>query len=178
MGLCPEVREGIHMESDESGGNPLGSTCFNLYTCNDYMAPQHFDHDQGWSICTQLQKVDCQEDEYNFSFTEWGVYIVTQEKTIWWVSSASIFSFCLTESLGALTVHMCMGPSCLVPPLSRQQDYVEVHPAKGITRHTPREPTRERGGEESPRSIRPGRMHFGRQSLMKNYECIWSSQIQ
>lgn len=91
LGLCPEVRQTLHESSQDSGGNPLGSTCSNLFTCNDYMAPQHCDHDEEMSICTQVEKSGCQEDEYNFSFTEWGVYIETQERTIWWVFIFQVF---------------------------------------------------------------------------------------
>ncbi|KAF7971548.1 hypothetical protein HWV62_20868 [Athelia sp. TMB] len=83
LGFCPEEREQMHILSNESGGNSLGSSSSNLYTCNNYVAPQHADRDQGLSVCTQLEKNHCQADEFNFSYTEWGVYIVTQPKTIW-----------------------------------------------------------------------------------------------
>lgn len=73
------------MESNDSGDNPLGSTYTNLYTYNNYMAPQHSNYVQGWSICTRLQKSDCQENKCKFSFPEGRVYVITQEKTIWWV---------------------------------------------------------------------------------------------
>ncbi|KAF7970281.1 hypothetical protein HWV62_24476 [Athelia sp. TMB] len=90
LGFCPEVREKMYALSRDSGGNPLGSTCGNMFTCNDYVAPQHADHDEGMSVCTQLEKSDCLADEYNFSYTEWGVYIVTEERTIWWFDSSHL----------------------------------------------------------------------------------------
>lgn len=62
----------MHILSNESGGNSLGSSSSNLYTCNNYVAPQHADRDQGLSVCTQLEKNHCQADEFNFSYTEWG----------------------------------------------------------------------------------------------------------
>lgn len=83
LGLSPEVRHDIHVLSRESGGNTLGTTCMNIYACNNYMAPQHPDHDQGMSVCMQLVKEYCKQDEYNFAYTEWGVYIVTEPWCVW-----------------------------------------------------------------------------------------------
>lgn len=83
----------MNLTSQESGGNTVGSSCANLYTCDDYMAPQHTDNDQDMSVCMQLGK-DCAKDEYNFSYTEWGVYIVTQERCIWYVLSATYPDIC------------------------------------------------------------------------------------
>jgi hypothetical protein len=64
--------------------NPLGLTGSNLFASNDYMSHQHCDHDIGMSVCSQTAKT-CAVDEFNFAYTEWGVYIETLPNTVWCV---------------------------------------------------------------------------------------------
>jgi hypothetical protein len=82
-------------QSIEAQLNLLGSIGINLYYCLNYMSPQHRDRDAShWSACCQLWKdmngpdgstdrVPIPNDEFNFAFTEWGVYIETQVKCLW-----------------------------------------------------------------------------------------------
>ncbi|KAG6837598.1 hypothetical protein H0H93_007012 [Arthromyces matolae] len=71
-----------HHSADESGLNRLGSTGSNIFSCSNYMSHQHFDQDEDISICAQYEKT-CLQDEFNFSYTEWGVYIETRDNTLW-----------------------------------------------------------------------------------------------
>lgn len=65
-----------------TGLNPLGSTGSNIFFCTNYLSPQHVDRDHTLSVCVQLQK-NSQPDEFNFSYTEWGVYIKTIPNCAW-----------------------------------------------------------------------------------------------
>lgn len=80
--VSPQARRELHNAFNSAQVNRVGSTGNNLYYCSNYMSPQHRDKDQGISTCVQLSKV-CLPDEFNFSYTEWGVYLVTEEKCIW-----------------------------------------------------------------------------------------------
>ncbi|KAJ8503610.1 hypothetical protein ONZ45_g10703 [Pleurotus djamor] len=63
--------------------DPLGAYGFNLFVCHNYLAPLHRDKDDlGISVCFQLKK-RCREDEFNFAFMEWGVYVQTEPNTLW-----------------------------------------------------------------------------------------------
>ncbi|KNZ80257.1 hypothetical protein J132_06683 [Termitomyces sp. J132] len=79
------VTKKIIQESEKDDGsaslNRLGSTGNNLFVCTDYMSPQHIDHDDGISITMQYDK-NCQEDEFNFAFTQWGHYIETKKNCL------------------------------------------------------------------------------------------------
>lgn len=69
--------------SAKSGGNTLGTTIANLYVCSDYAAPQHYNEDEELSMCIQVRKKRCRPSEFNFAYTQWGVYIVTEDWAIW-----------------------------------------------------------------------------------------------
>ncbi|KAF8237872.1 hypothetical protein L208DRAFT_1375397 [Tricholoma matsutake] len=60
--------------AEESGLNHLGTT--------DYISPQHTNNDVDISVCMQFEK-NCLSDKFNFSYTEWGVYIETIENCLW-----------------------------------------------------------------------------------------------
>lgn len=62
--------------------NSLGSTDANIFVCTNYISPQHFDKDVSLSVCIQLDK-KCQDDEFHFSYTQWGLYIETIPNSIW-----------------------------------------------------------------------------------------------
>jgi hypothetical protein len=80
--VSPAVYHELKQLSDLAETNRLGSTGTNLYYCKNYMSAQHRDNDVSWSLCIQLTKQGL-SDEFNFSFTEWGVYIVTEPQCIW-----------------------------------------------------------------------------------------------
>jgi hypothetical protein len=93
-GAVSGYRDARIKQSIEAELNLLGSTGANLYYCDNYLAPQHNDHDAAhWSACCQLWKdmkaevgdgrVPIPKDEFNFAFTQWGVYIETEEKCVW-----------------------------------------------------------------------------------------------
>jgi hypothetical protein len=88
--VSPAVARELILLSAEAETNRLGSTGTNLYYCKNYMSPQHRDDDVSWSLCIQLTK-QALPDEFNFSFTQWGVYIVTEPRCIWYVFSYDLF---------------------------------------------------------------------------------------
>ncbi|KAF7971900.1 hypothetical protein HWV62_19527, partial [Athelia sp. TMB] len=88
-GMAPKLFAELHNIFKEYQVNRLGSTGNNMYYCHNYTSPQHRDEDEGVSFCIQLGK-RCYPDEFNFAFTEWGVYIVTEEKCIWWFISSHV----------------------------------------------------------------------------------------
>ncbi|KAJ6590444.1 hypothetical protein DFH09DRAFT_1074077 [Mycena vulgaris] len=53
------------------------------FYCWEYAAPLHKDDDNTWSLCCQLWKDGCQDNEYKFAYVEWGVYIQTQANCLW-----------------------------------------------------------------------------------------------
>lgn len=84
--VAPTILRELKKTSDAAQLNRLGSTGTNLYYCTNYMSPQHRDRDATWSICMQVEKNGLhQSDEFNFSYTQWGVYIVTEPKCLWYV---------------------------------------------------------------------------------------------
>ena len=80
--VSPSVYQELKQLTADAETNCLGSTGTNLYYCRDYMSPQHKYNDVSWSLCIQLTKCS-RPDEFNFSFTQWGVYIVTEPQCIW-----------------------------------------------------------------------------------------------
>lgn len=80
--VSPAVAQELKEVSALAETNRLGSTGTNLYYCKNYMSTQHRDNDASWSLCVQLTKQG-RPDEFNFSFTQWGVYIVTEPQCIW-----------------------------------------------------------------------------------------------
>jgi hypothetical protein len=80
--ISPSVYQELRQLTADAETNRLGSTGTNLYYCKDYMSPQHRDNDASWSLCIQLSKHSL-PDEFNFSFTQWGVYIITEPQCIW-----------------------------------------------------------------------------------------------
>lgn len=59
----------------------LGTSPTNIYYCFNYLAFQHRDKDLGLGVCSQLELERQDENEYNFSYTEWGHHIVNRENT-------------------------------------------------------------------------------------------------
>ncbi|KDQ52413.1 hypothetical protein JAAARDRAFT_198328 [Jaapia argillacea MUCL 33604] len=73
-----------------AGIDPLGKQECNMYYCDSYTAPQHRDRDATLSLCMQFQKVvgvaadgTPHHDEFGFAFTQWGVWVQTDEDSIW-----------------------------------------------------------------------------------------------
>lgn len=60
----------------------LGNLGTTLFYCSAFMAPQHTDYDSTLSLTVQLKKV-AGDDEFNFAYTQWGVYLRTQDNTAW-----------------------------------------------------------------------------------------------
>jgi hypothetical protein len=81
-GLYSPLTKTIGETAEESGLNHLGTTGANLFVCTDYISPQHTDNDVDMAVCMQFEK-NCQSDEFNFSYTEWGMYIETIENCLW-----------------------------------------------------------------------------------------------
>lgn len=83
-GVSQLLRKGICTEGGSSTDtlNPLGSTDANIFVCTNYISPQHFDNDVSLSVCIQLDK-KCKDDEFHFSYTQWGLYIETIQNSIW-----------------------------------------------------------------------------------------------
>jgi len=81
-GLYSPLTKTVGETAEESGLNHLGITGANLFVCTDYISPQRTDKDVDISVCMQFQK-NCCSDEFNFSYTEWGVYIETIENCLW-----------------------------------------------------------------------------------------------
>ncbi|KAF8229439.1 hypothetical protein L208DRAFT_1378937 [Tricholoma matsutake] len=73
-GLYSPLTKTVGETAEESGLNHLGTT--------DYISPQHTDNDVDISVCMQFEK-NCLSDEFNFSYTEWGVYIEIMENCLW-----------------------------------------------------------------------------------------------
>ncbi|TDL15219.1 hypothetical protein BD410DRAFT_809109 [Rickenella mellea] len=80
---APHVFLDIKNAVEKTGTGSLGRYGLNSFYCWNYVAPQHKDKDFTWTISTQLFKRG-PVDEYNFSFTQWGIYIQTEENTVWW----------------------------------------------------------------------------------------------
>jgi hypothetical protein len=80
--IYPPITRSVGYHTQDSGLNPLGSTGSNIYICTDYMSPQHVDDDANMCICIQLKKRS-RDDEFNFAYTEWGVFIETIENCMW-----------------------------------------------------------------------------------------------
>jgi hypothetical protein len=80
--FAPDVVNSIKEKTRQGSMNRLGKTGMNSFYCYEYGSPLHRDKDLGWSLCCQLWK-RCLEDEYNFAYAEWGIYIVTIENCVW-----------------------------------------------------------------------------------------------
>jgi hypothetical protein len=86
-----------------TGLDPMGTTTCNLYACHDYMSCGHWDLDgvpeknqtkkktktdapaklsNCLGTCLQYTK-NCRSDEFNFSYTEWGILVKTVPGCIW-----------------------------------------------------------------------------------------------
>jgi hypothetical protein len=86
-----------------TGLDPMGTTICNLYACHDYMSCGHWDLDgvpeknqtkkktktdapaklsNCLGTCLQYTK-NCRSDEFNFSYTEWGILVKTVPGCIW-----------------------------------------------------------------------------------------------
>lgn len=83
--MIPEAASALKSTTQEYGVDPLGAMGVNLYSCSDYMSAGHFDHDACMGACMQYRKRS-KPDEFNFAYTQWGVYIETQDNCAWWVS--------------------------------------------------------------------------------------------
>ncbi|KAG2092312.1 uncharacterized protein F5147DRAFT_657719 [Suillus discolor] len=86
---APLVVKDLQNVTSEAKAHRLGSTGCVTFYCRNYVAPQHKDHDVSWTISTQLERRG-RDDEWNFSFTEWGVYIRNVDNTTWWFDSSDV----------------------------------------------------------------------------------------
>jgi hypothetical protein len=96
----PDAAEAMRMNT---GLDPTGTTTCNLYACHDYMSCGHWDLDglpeknqtkkkiktdaseklsNCLGTCLQYTK-NCRSDEFNFSYTEWGILVKTVPGCIW-----------------------------------------------------------------------------------------------
>jgi hypothetical protein len=82
MLAAPDIAKNIKETSAAAEMNRLGTSGANIFYCSDYLSPQHFDCDASLSICAQLDKQGT-DNEWNFCYTEWGKYIVTQPNAVW-----------------------------------------------------------------------------------------------
>lgn len=80
--MNPEGVTEIKAVGKTYGVDPMGALGLNLYSCSDYMSAGHFDRDACLGACMQYSK-QAKEDEFNFAYTEWGVYIRTQPNCAW-----------------------------------------------------------------------------------------------
>jgi hypothetical protein len=84
----PQLRKDLQNQARKPGVQRLGATASNCYYCRNYMAPLHRDRDCGWSMCCQLHKAtenNLVNDEFNFVYAQWGIYIRTRSNTVWQV---------------------------------------------------------------------------------------------
>ncbi|KAJ7702824.1 hypothetical protein B0H17DRAFT_1327170 [Mycena rosella] len=81
-GFAPEVVKDIKRCKEEGGLKNMGRTGMNSFYCWEYASPLHEDDNHAWLICCQLWKGGCKDDEYNFAYAEWGIYIRTQDNCI------------------------------------------------------------------------------------------------
>lgn len=64
----------------------LGVAGVNLFSCNGYTAPQHFDVDAVRSLCAQFEhKAKSKWSEFGFCALQYGYYIETRANTLWFV---------------------------------------------------------------------------------------------
>ncbi|KIK37334.1 hypothetical protein CY34DRAFT_776189 [Suillus luteus UH-Slu-Lm8-n1] len=77
---APLVVKNLRDVTSTAKAQRLGSTGCVTFYCHNYVAPQHKDNDVSWTISTQLERRG-KDDEWNFSFTEWGVYIRNMDNT-------------------------------------------------------------------------------------------------
>jgi hypothetical protein len=68
----------------------MGKTGMTSFYYWEYAAPLHKDHDDAWSIASQLWK-NVKTDEYNFAYALWGHIIQTEENCIWYVEHDCTF---------------------------------------------------------------------------------------
>ncbi|KZP27502.1 hypothetical protein FIBSPDRAFT_886400 [Athelia psychrophila] len=101
LGFAPVERREFREMSAKSGGNTLGTTIANLYVCNDYAAPQHYNEDEELSMCIQVGKKRCRPSEFNFAYTQWGVYVVTEDWAIWVFNSTHLHGIIVPQVAAA-----------------------------------------------------------------------------
>ncbi|KAF9031426.1 hypothetical protein BDZ89DRAFT_1131924 [Hymenopellis radicata] len=79
---CPSLV--ASMDRDVAEADRLGLTGQNLFACDGYCAPIHFDEDEGRGLCCQIRWVaDRQYDEYGFCQPAWGYWIATEPNMLW-----------------------------------------------------------------------------------------------
>lgn len=82
--FAPEIVKDIHKCRTSSFLNRMGKTGMTSFYCWEYAAPLHADHDDAWSIASQLWK-NVKTEEYNFAYALWGYIIQTEENCVWYV---------------------------------------------------------------------------------------------
>ncbi|KAH7907473.1 hypothetical protein BJ138DRAFT_1116676 [Hygrophoropsis aurantiaca] len=86
---APDVFLDLKNTSADAQMHRLGTTGANVFYCSNYISPQHSDQDASWSLCSQLFR-DKSDDEWNFCFTEWNLYIQNKVNTVWWFRSEDL----------------------------------------------------------------------------------------
>lgn len=67
-------------------GDKLGVFGATLYICKNYTSPLHVDDDISPGICAQYQlQANKDLDEYAFVYADYGIYIVSQSNSLWYV---------------------------------------------------------------------------------------------
>jgi hypothetical protein len=82
----PEVADSLKTDTHYAEAARMGTMAANIFYCSNYLAYQHEDNDASPGICSQLVLDRIHADEWNFSYTEWGRYIVNEPNTVWYVS--------------------------------------------------------------------------------------------
>jgi hypothetical protein len=80
----PNVYKELKKKAKEAGTYSLGRFGLNIFYCWNYIAPQHPDSDHSWTISIQTHKTG-NGREYNFSYSDYGYYIHTEENCLWQV---------------------------------------------------------------------------------------------
>jgi hypothetical protein len=94
--MYPPIGHTLKKLSKNSAINRLGSAGVTTFYATNYLSPQHYDKDvkpgdflddtdEYFSLTIQLDIKTTHPDEYDFSYTQWGVYIRTMPNLLWCV---------------------------------------------------------------------------------------------
>ncbi|KAJ6482306.1 hypothetical protein C8R47DRAFT_1197521 [Mycena vitilis] len=153
--MDPEAANVMRMDA---GLDPLGATRCNLFGCHDYMSCGHSDRDGApkdkskkkkkvdpssetlsdcVSCCIQYEK-NCKTDEFNFSFTEWGVLVRTIPGCVWAFNGRDMHQVTLprrssVENAG--TQPMCSGtaPTVATVNVSKAKAFMRARRLRAVT---------------------------------------------
>ncbi|THU90117.1 hypothetical protein K435DRAFT_864596 [Dendrothele bispora CBS 962.96] len=67
----------------DAGTYLLGPGGMNAFYCHNYIAPQHFDQDETFTITFQTKKTG-HPRFFNFAFSQYGIILHTETDTTWW----------------------------------------------------------------------------------------------